>query len=78
MRNRGVDALVVAPLSKTAISEYLADAKKKMPVVVFDSGSDFKDYDAFVATDNYKGGQLAGQADAETDRRTKGSGAGDD
>jgi ribose transport system substrate-binding protein len=61
MRNRGVDALVVAPLSKTAISEYLADAKKKMPVVVFDSGSDFKDYDAFIATDNYKGGQLAGQ-----------------
>ena len=32
-----------------------------MPVVVFDSGSDFKDYDAFIATDNYKGGQLAGQ-----------------
>jgi ribose transport system substrate-binding protein len=62
LRNRGVDALVVAPLSKTAISEYLADAKKKMPVVVFDSGSDFKDYDAFVATDNFRGGQLAGQA----------------
>jgi ribose transport system substrate-binding protein len=62
MRNRGVDALVIAPLSKSAISEYMADAKKKMPVVVFDSGSDFKDYDAFIATDNYKGGQLAGQA----------------
>ncbi len=62
MRNRGVDAIVVAPLSKTAISEYLIEAKKKMPVVVFDSGSDFKDYDAFVATDNYRGGQLAGQA----------------
>jgi ribose transport system substrate-binding protein len=32
-----------------------------MPVVVFDSGSDFKDYTAFVATDNFKGGQLAGR-----------------
>jgi len=62
MRNRGVDALVIAPLSKTALSEYLADAKKKMPVIVFDSGSDFKDYDAYVATDNFKGGQLCGQA----------------
>ncbi len=62
MRNRGVDALVVAPVSKTAISDLLAESKKKMPVVVFDSGSTFTDYDAFVATDNYKGGQLAGQA----------------
>jgi ribose transport system substrate-binding protein len=62
MRNRGVDALVVAPVSKSAVTDAMADAKKKMPVVVFDSGSDFKDYDAFVATDNYKGGQLAGQA----------------
>jgi ribose transport system substrate-binding protein len=62
MRNRGVDALVVAPVSKTAISDLLAESKKKMPVVVFDSGSTFTDYDAFVATDNFKGGQLAGQA----------------
>jgi ribose transport system substrate-binding protein len=62
MRNRGVDALVVAPVSKTAISDLLAESKRKMPVVVFDSGSTFTDYDAFVATDNYKGGQLAGQA----------------
>jgi len=59
MMNRGVDALVVAPVDKTALTTTLDDAKKKMPVVVFDSGSDFKGYDAFVATDNYKGGQLA-------------------
>jgi len=62
MVNRGVDALVVAPCDKTALVTSMAAAKKKMPVVVFDSGSDFKDYDAFVATDNYKGGQLAGEA----------------
>jgi ribose transport system substrate-binding protein len=61
MINRGVDALVVAPVDKTALTTSLENAKKKMPVVVFDSGSDFKDYTAFVATDNYKGGQLAAQ-----------------
>jgi ribose transport system substrate-binding protein len=61
MINRGVDALVVAPVDRTALTTSLENAKKKMPVVVFDSGSDFKDYTAFVATDNYKGGQLAAQ-----------------
>jgi ribose transport system substrate-binding protein len=61
MQSRGVDALVVAPVDKTALTTSLEAAKKKMPVVVFDSGSDFKDYTAFVATDNYKGGQLAGR-----------------
>ena len=61
MQTRGVDALVVAPVDKTALTASLERARKKMPVVVFDSGSDFKDYTAYVATDNYKGGQLAGQ-----------------
>jgi ribose transport system substrate-binding protein len=61
MQSRGIDALVVAPLDATAITATMEKAKKSMPVVVFDSGSTFKDYDAFVATDNFKGGQLAGQ-----------------
>ena len=61
MINRGVNALVVAPVDKTALTTSMENAKKRMPVVVFDSGSDFKDYNAFVATDNYKGGQLAGE-----------------
>ena len=61
MINRGVNALVVAPVDKTALTTSMENAKKKMPVVVFDSGSDFKDYNAFVATDNYKGGQLAAE-----------------
>jgi ribose transport system substrate-binding protein len=61
MINRGVNALVIAPVDKTALTTSMENAKKKMPVVVFDSGSDFKDYNAFVATDNYKGGQLAGE-----------------
>lgn len=59
MINRGVDAVVVAPVDKTALTSSMQDAKKKMPVVVFDSGSDFTDYTAFVATDNKKGGRLA-------------------
>jgi ribose transport system substrate-binding protein len=61
MITRGVDALVVAPVDKTALTTSMENARKKMPVVVFDSGSDFTGYNAFVATDNYKGGQLAGR-----------------
>jgi ribose transport system substrate-binding protein len=61
MMTRGVDALVVAPVDKTALTTTLENARKKMPVIVFDSGSDFTGYNAFIATDNYKGGQLAGQ-----------------
>jgi ribose transport system substrate-binding protein len=61
MINRGVDALVIAPVDKSALTTSLENARKKMPVVVFDSGSDFTGYNAFIATDNYKGGQLAGQ-----------------
>src|SRR5687768_1403515 len=61
MLNRGVDALVVAPLDKDAITPSLESAGKKVPVVIFDSGSSFKDYVAYVATNNYQGGQLAGE-----------------
>lgn len=61
MQTRGVDALVVAPLDKSAIDDAIAQAARKMPVVIFDSGSDFKDYKAFVATDNYKGGKIAAE-----------------
>jgi ribose transport system substrate-binding protein len=61
MINRGVDAMVIAPVDKTAITGSLETARKKMPVVIFDSGSSFKDYNAYVATDNYKGGHLAGE-----------------
>ncbi len=61
MITRGVDALVVAPVDKTALTTSMENARKKMPVVVFDSGSDFTGYNAFIATDNYKGGQLAGR-----------------
>jgi ribose transport system substrate-binding protein len=61
MLNRGVDAMVVAPVDKTAITGSLETARKKMPVVIFDSGSSFKDYNAYVATDNHKGGELAGE-----------------
>jgi ribose transport system substrate-binding protein len=61
MLNRGVDALCVAPLDKDAITPSLETARKKIPVVVFDSGSSFKDYNAYIATNNYQGGQLAGE-----------------
>jgi ribose transport system substrate-binding protein len=61
MLNRGVDAIVVAPVDTSAITGSMENAAKKVPVVVFDSGSTFKHYVAYVATDNYKGGQLAGE-----------------
>ena len=32
-----------------------------MPVVVYDSGVNTQDYTAYIATDNRKGGQMAGE-----------------
>jgi ribose transport system substrate-binding protein len=50
----------------------VADAvRAKVPVVIFDSDLASKDYVSFVATDNYKGGQLAGE---ELARRLDGKG----
>ena len=59
------DAIVLAPLDDKALVGPVKQATAaKIPVVIIDSGLDAevgKDFIAFVATDNERGGQLAGQ-----------------
>lgn len=61
----GVSGIVLAPLDDTALASPVASAKaKNIPVVVIDSplkGTPGTDYVSLVATDNHKGGVLAGQ-----------------
>jgi ribose transport system substrate-binding protein len=60
--NRGVTGICLAPLDSKALRKYASAAMaKKIPVVIFDSGLDGDDYVSYVATDNYKGGALAGE-----------------
>jgi ribose transport system substrate-binding protein len=59
---RGVAGIVLAPLDDAALAPPVADAKRRgIPVVVIDSGLKGTDYVSFVATDNRKGGRLAGE-----------------
>jgi ribose transport system substrate-binding protein len=58
---RGVSGIVLAPLDESALVGPVSDAKRAaIPVVVIDSGLKGNDYVSFVATDNRKGGRLAG------------------
>jgi len=60
--NRGVTGICLAPLDSKALQKYAsASMAKKIPVVIFDSGLGGDDYVSYVATDNYKGGVLAGE-----------------
>jgi ribose transport system substrate-binding protein len=60
--SRGVSGIVLAPLDEAALAPPVAEAKRKgIPVVVIDSGLKGHDYISFVATDNRKGGRLAGE-----------------
>ena len=63
--SRGVDAIVLAPLDDKALLPAAQQAMKaKIPVVIIDSGLAGKvgeDFISYAATDNFKGGQLAGQ-----------------
>lgn len=60
----GYDAIVLAPLDDTALVEPVRQAMLAgIPVTIIDSGlkgQAGKDFVSFVATDNYKGGRLAG------------------
>lgn len=59
---QGVDGIVVAPLSDTGLKQSVADAQKSgIPVVIFDSDLKDSEFVSFVATDNEKGGQTAGE-----------------
>ena len=59
---RGVDGIVVAPLDSSALVAPIEEAiGKGIPVVIIDSGLNSDKYVSFVATDNYKGGNLGGE-----------------
>jgi ribose transport system substrate-binding protein len=59
---RGVDGIVLAPLDDTALLRTVDEAmRNEIPVVIFDSGLQGDNYISYVATDNFKAGQLAGQ-----------------
>ena len=61
----GVSGIVLSPISYDALSEPVSKAaKKKIPVLIFDSalkGKPGKDFIGFVGTDNRKAGNLAGE-----------------
>jgi ribose transport system substrate-binding protein len=59
---RGVAGIALAPLDDSALVAPVASAmKRRIPVVIFDSGLKGEDYVSFVATDNEVGGRLAGE-----------------
>ena len=58
---RGVSGIVLAPLDSQALVNPVASAVQAgIPVVVFDSDLKSDKQISFVATDNFKGGQMAG------------------
>jgi ribose transport system substrate-binding protein len=60
--SRRVSGIVLAPLDSKALVQPVATAARaKVPVVIFDSDLKSDKYVSFVATDNYKGGALAGE-----------------
>jgi ribose transport system substrate-binding protein len=63
--SEGVDGIVLAPLDFEALVRPVTSAmQRKIPVVIFDSalrGEPGKDFVSFVATNNKKGGQMAGE-----------------
>lgn len=60
--SQNIDAIVLAPLDSRSLVPVVKSAgKRNLPVVIFDSDLDSDDYKSFVATDNYKGGQLCAE-----------------
>jgi ribose transport system substrate-binding protein len=58
---RKVDGIVLAPLDDMALRVPVSTAARSgIPVVIIDSGLKSEDYVSFVATDNYKGGEIGG------------------
>lgn len=59
---RGVSGIVLAPLDDTALRPAVSNAvRSDIPVVIIDSDLQGDEHISFVATDNYRGGQLAGK-----------------
>jgi len=60
--SQGVDGLVLAPLDSKALVRPVEEARRLgIPTVIIDSGLQSDQIASFVATDNYKGGVLAGE-----------------
>jgi len=60
--SRAVSGMVLAPLDSQALVKPVENAiQAKVPVVIIDSDLKSDQYISFVATDNYKGGRLAGE-----------------
>ena len=59
---RRVEGIVLAPLDDAALRRPVDEAMSGgIPVAIFDSGLQGDNYVSYVATDNFKAGQLAGQ-----------------
>jgi ribose transport system substrate-binding protein len=70
--SQGVDGIVLAPLDARALVRPVEEAKRLgIPTVIVDSGLDSDDIVSFVATDNFKGGQMAAD---EMGRQLEGKG----
>jgi ribose transport system substrate-binding protein len=60
--SQGVSGIVLAPLDANALVRPVEEAKRLgIPTVIFDSGLASEDIVSYVATDNYKGGELAAE-----------------
>src|SRR5437867_3619132 len=60
--SRRVSGIVVAPLDSKALVRPVSTATRaKVPVVVIDSGLKSDNYVSYIATDNFKGGQLGAE-----------------
>ena len=60
--SRHVSGIVLAPLdSQALVRPVVTAAAAKVPVVIIDSGLKTDKYASFIATDNFKGGVLAGE-----------------
>jgi len=60
--SRGVSGIVLAPLDDAALRQPVTNAARAgIPVVIIDSDLKGSDFVSFVATDNYRGGTLAGE-----------------
>jgi ribose transport system substrate-binding protein len=58
---QGVNAVCLAPIDSSSFIETINNGVKQMPFIIFDSGAGTDQYTSFIATDNRKGGELAGQ-----------------
>lgn len=60
--NRGVDGIAISPNAPDSIIPVVKEAlEKKIPVICFDSDAPQSGRLAYVGTDNYKAGKIAGQ-----------------